>query len=123
MAYLMTQSMQQFLPHLAWIDAQQACMTALVTSWSNVNSGTWNTDGVNRFGDMVRNELAAMACDVRAVDLPAQPWTEANGTVTSRAVGRALLAMARREAPLRVLLAIHLDTVYGAEDPFQQATH
>jgi glutamate carboxypeptidase len=60
--------------------------------------------------------------DVRWIELPPQQTVDSSGQAVSRPLGRAVHITRRRDAPLRVLLAIHVDTVYGPDDPFQQTT-
>lgn len=114
--------MERFAPHLAWIDARAQRMAQRVAEWAEINSGTWNAAGVNRIGENVRAELQRLDCDVRTIELPPQEWVEPSGETSHRSLGHALHATKRSGGPLRVLLAIHLDTVYPVDDPFQHAT-
>src|SRR3954452_24060604 len=95
--------MSGFAPHLAWIDSQRERMVRLVTEWANINSGSHNPAGLERCAGAIRPELERLGARIA---------TEGGVTIASK----------RPEAPVRVLLGIHYDTVYGPDDPFQGVT-
>ncbi len=65
-------------------------------------------------------ELKSLTNDVHKIDLPAAATIDSRGKTIERPLGRAILASTRPNAPLRALLNIHYDTVYGRDDPFQR---
>jgi glutamate carboxypeptidase len=114
--------MQKYSPHLAWIDTQHERMCRLLTEWASINSGTYHLAGLERCADAVMRELAGLGGEMQRVDLPPQPWVQTSGEVIDRPLGRAIHLKRRRDVPLQMLLAIHFDTVYGADGPFQAVT-
>jgi glutamate carboxypeptidase len=95
--------MDGFAPHLAWIDSRRERMARLVADWANINSGSHNPAGLERCAGAIRPELERLGARI----------TTQEGVI---------IASKRPEAPVRVLLGIHYDTVYGPDDPFQRVT-
>src|SRR5689334_19441109 len=95
--------MSGFTPHLAWIDSQRERMVRLVTEWANINSGSHHPTGLERCAGPFRRDLERLG-----------------GTITGEQ--GVIVASKRPDAPVRVLLGIHYDTVYGPDDPFQRVT-
>jgi len=106
-----------FAPQLAWIDSQRDRMTALLTDWCNINSCTGNVLGITAMSTAIRAAFPSLGewCEVT---LPDWERTE-HGVVTRTPLGRALAITKRPNAPLRVFLCIHMDTVYPPGGPFQ----
>ncbi|MEL7089300.1 MAG: M20/M25/M40 family metallo-hydrolase, partial [Planctomycetota bacterium] len=104
---------------LAELGNQHRRLAARVRELASINCGTANPPGVARVADRVQPWLASLADAVTAVPLPTHPTVRDDGTVGQVAVADALVAVRRPHAPRRVLLNIHLDTVYGPEHPFQ----
>ncbi len=88
-------------------------LTALLTRWADINSGSDHAAGLARMADALRATFSAAfpaaTLDVLAADAPG---FNPPGVKTLR-------YRCRPDAPLRVLLCGHYDTVYGATDPFQ----
>jgi glutamate carboxypeptidase len=77
---------------------------ALLEKAVNISSGTQNTAGVRRVGDLFAQELAAMGFTVRWAEMPA----------SMRRAGH-LVAERRGTKGARLLLIGHLDTVFEGE--------
>lgn len=103
---------------LAAIAERAGAMTETVIALAEVNSGSRNLAGLAA----VAEQLAALFAPLGPVTLrdPA-PATEvtATGAREPLALGRNLHLSVRPEAPRRVLLTGHMDTVFPADDPFQ----
>ncbi len=102
-----------------WVERQRERMVSLVRSWSEINSGTWNQPGVLRMAEAIRREFAE--CGLLLMEQPVQPaeLVHPSGVLEQWPLGPVLSARCRPEAERRVLLAIHYDTVYPADSPFQ----
>ena len=107
---------------LRWVDAQHARLCGLVRAWAEINSGSHNLDGLARCTEAVVREFRALGGDERWIDLPPQAVMDERGQMVHRPLGRAVRIAQRPDARRRVLLAIHVDTVYAADDPFQKVT-
>ncbi len=84
-----------FADQLHWIDTQQEQMVRLVATWSSINSWSYNLDG-----------------QIQHVELAPQSVVDANGNIVDKPLGKAIQISKRPEAPVQVLLAIHMDAVH-----------
>ncbi len=109
-------------PLLDWIDAHQADMLRLVSDWASINSGTHNLAGLSQFAAAVQGEFASLGGEVRHYDLPPAESIDSTGNAIRSPLGKAVGIIKRPEAPVKLLLCIHLDTVYPPHHPFQQVT-
>jgi glutamate carboxypeptidase len=98
---------------LAWIEGQQDQLVRTVCRWSNLNTGSGNSAGLQAFSDELLAACAELRPDrteKRLVPSPAGPPVP-------------LLVLRKRgEAPRRIFLFGHLDTVFGPDHPFQTVT-
>ncbi len=110
-----------FRPHLDWIREQVPAQRDELLRLSNINSGSYNAGGVNLVAGRIEHLFAPLQARAERIDLPPHRVTNDRGEAVEHAVGRALRLRQRPDAPLKVFLAGHLDTVFGAEHPFQSA--
>ena len=110
-----------YRPQLDWIRAQVPAQRDELLRLSNINSGSYNAAGVNRVAERVEALFAPLGARVERLELPPHRVTDDRGASVAHPVGRALRLRQRPEAPLRVFLAGHLDTVFDAHHPFQAA--
>ncbi|MBV9931128.1 MAG: hydrolase [Alphaproteobacteria bacterium] len=104
----------------AVLDAAAAApMLAQVEAWAAVNSGSRNLDGLARMAGLLADAFAVLPGEVRLVEPAAVEEMAADGSLSAVAHGRNLHLKVRPEAPVQVLLTGHMDTVYGADHPFQ----
>jgi len=106
-------------PVLAWIDQQQPRMRQLITQWAAINSGSHNLDGLDQLSRALQQHYSALGGEVTEIPLPPQHVIDNRGDEIDVPLGRALSIRKRPDAPRRVFLGIHMDTVYGPDDPFQ----
>jgi glutamate carboxypeptidase len=104
---------------LRWVDTQHARLCGLVWQWARINSGSYNLDGLRRCTQAVAKQFDTLGGETRWIDLPPQSVLDASDQLIDRPLGQALRITKRPHASRRVLLAIHVDTVYGSADPFQ----
>ena len=93
---------------MAWVDANSGDAEALIRELVAINSGTLNLQGVREVGDVLRAEFDALGMETE--------WSDQSQ------VGRAghLIARQDGERGRKILLIGHLDTVFEADDPFQE---
>lgn len=84
-----------------------------------INSGSFNVAGVNAVAQRLRALFAPLQAEVETVPVESYRSTTDDGGTRTRALGHALRLRKRPQAPLRVFLCGHMDTVFGAEHPFQ----
>jgi len=110
-----------YRPQLDWIRAQVPAQRDELLRLSNINSGSYNAAGVNRVAERVEQLFAPLGARAERIELPRHAVTDDKGGKAEHTIGRALRLRQRPEAPLRVFLGGHLDTVFGPNHPFQAA--
>ena len=110
-----------FSSMLAWIATQRPIMVRRVIEWSNVNSYSFNVPGLKKLGEMVEREFSALGGTIQWHDLSPAVVIDSRARAIRMALGRAMTITKRPGARLRILLNIHLDTVYPPDSPFQSA--
>ncbi|WP_437226653.1 hydrolase [Planctomicrobium sp. SH661] len=111
--------MNRYRPILDWIDSQQLEMTELLRGWAGINTGTFNPAGLATLGELIAAEFGQFSETTSLLEAGTFETIDAHGHPHARPLGRNLHVVHRPSAPLQVLLAIHMDTVYGVESPFQ----
>src|SRR4051812_28516322 len=104
--------------------AVESCETApmldQVRAWAAVNSGTRNLQGLARIGDLLADAFAPLPGALTLEEPAPVEAMGADGSLAPVAHGRNLHLAVRPEAPVQLLLTGHMDTVFGADHPFQQ---
>ncbi|MGK2285244.1 hydrolase [Pedomonas sp. V897] len=104
---------------LDWIDRQGDAMLDTVRQWSALNSGSRNLPGLARMAEELTRAFAPLGGDLRLVDPAPAHAVTADGQLAPLEHGRILRLTKRPDAPVRVLLAGHMDTVFAPDHPFQ----
>lgn len=98
-------------------------LTARIVALAEINSGSFNPAGVDRCGHRLAELVDRLAPErIETVPVEPTPGIGAGGEPTASPVGSALRAVKRPDAPFRVCLFGHLDTVFAPDDPFQDVT-
>jgi glutamate carboxypeptidase len=107
---------------LQWIDAQKQQMLDLLERWARINSGTHNLAGIEKFSAAVEGEFAGLGGEVKHHDLLPIESIDSSGNIVRTPAARAISLTKRPQARVKILLCIHLDTVYPPTHAFQQVT-
>jgi len=99
---------------------QQQSMLEQVQSWSAVNSGSGNLDGLALTAKMLADAFSALPGEVALVDPEPVDRVLTDGTIKTIAHGRHLLVTVRPDAPTQLLFTGHMDTVFPADHEFQK---
>ena len=99
--------------------ARAAPMLERVEAWSAINSGTRHLAGVARMGEALADAFAVLPGAITLEDPAPVEAMDADGRLRTIDHGRHLLLTVRPEAPLQLLFTGHMDTVFGADHPFQ----
>ena len=94
-------------------------MVATVQAWSAINSGTGNLDGLAAMDRQVVDAFGRLDAELTPIALPDGQAVGADGALQPVRYGRMLRFSKRPDAPRRVLLTGHTDTVFPADHPFQ----
>jgi len=91
-----------------------------VLEWSAVNSGSRNLKGLKQMAGILANAFSALRGELKLIDpAPVQTVTAA-GETEALQHGQNIHVAVRPDAPVQLLFTGHMDTVYGADHPFQQ---
>ncbi len=99
--------------------AGNAPMLAQVERWATVNSGTTNLQGLKTVAGLLADAFAPLPGEVSLIAPDPVESVDNKGNVTEVERGSHLRVRVRPEAPVRVLLTGHMDTVFAADHPFQ----
>mgnify|MGYP002783801568 CR=1 FL=1 len=104
---------------LARIDGQRAAMLAEIEAWAAINTGSRNLAGLARMIDVLDAAFAPLGGTARRVAAAPATQIDASGNERPLPHGDNLHIVKRGQAPVRVLLTGHMDTVFAADHPFQ----
>lgn len=94
-------------------------MLAQVEAWSAVNSGSRNLAGLETVAGMLADAFSALPGEIALRDPAPVDAMAADGSLVPLPHGRHLHLKVRPDAPVQIVLTGHMDTVYGADHPFQ----
>jgi glutamate carboxypeptidase len=106
---------------------EQACvecasgepMLAQVEAWASVNSGTRNLAGLASIAATLADAFSVLPGELQLLDPAPVEAIDADGKPFAIEHGRNLHLTVRPDAPLQLLFTGHMDTVFGADHPFQ----
>ncbi len=105
---------------LDWIDTRAGHMIDTVKTWSKINSGSRNPDGLEAMRSKLAEAFGELEGEVSAVDLKPSQTVESNGEIRDIEYTPSLKVSKRPDAPVRIVLTGHHDTVFppgcGFED-------
>lgn len=104
---------------LTRLDAASAAILARTESWSAINSGSYELAGLARMRVALSDAFVALPGEIRDIPLPPTQRISASGEPIAVEHGSALHVRVRPDAPVRIALTGHYDTVFPASDPFQ----
>jgi glutamate carboxypeptidase len=104
---------------LAPLADARAAMLAQVEAWAAINSGSRNLAGLDAVATVLAAAFASLGGVVTRVPAAAVDSVDGGGRVVALAHGDNLHIVKRPDAPVRVLLTGHMDTVFAVDHPFQ----
>ncbi|MEO1529553.1 MAG: hydrolase [Planctomycetota bacterium] len=116
----MTASNSETSGLLQHVASQQDDMLRTLCRWADVNSGTRNLSGIAEVSKMVSESFAPLADETLAVSVKPQTLVDSHGNLSDCELGDTLVFRKRPDADRRVVLSIHLDTVYPKDSAFQK---
>jgi glutamate carboxypeptidase len=97
-------------------------MESLLDEWARINTGSYHIAGLQRMAARLRAALTDLPGSLREFALGPQTLVSDRGDREVRELGSVLTMRSPARRGPRVLLAIHYDTVYPANDDFQTTT-
>jgi glutamate carboxypeptidase len=101
--------------------AQAAPMLERTLEWAAINSGTRNLAGLSAMAATLADAFSVLPGALDLVEPEPVETVTPGGVVEPLSHGRHLLLTVRPDAPVQLLLTGHMDTVFAADHPFQQA--
>lgn len=95
-------------------------MHRLLIDWVEINSGSYHLEGLERMGQALKHAFAPLEGTLEEIPLAPISLIDSSGHVFQQPLGKALRIRKRSHAPIQVLLAGHMDTVYPASSTFQK---
>ena len=112
--------MKQLLPHLQLLDDRQDLMLQQVIELCDSNSGTYHLDGLSRVAEKLVGMFEGLGGDLQLIDSALGSVLNNRGEQVDSALGQSIHIVKRPDAKHKVLLCIHMDTVYPKDSPFQR---
>ena len=95
-------------------------MLGLVQDLCNMNSGTFNLQGLDRVKQRLVEEFTSLGGEIKLLDSNPMSVVDESGNEVQQQLGQMIHVSKRLKAKKKVLLCIHMDTVYAAEHSFQK---
>lgn len=91
-----------------------------VQTWSAINSGSSNLDGLKLIADLLADSFSALPGELELLEPAPVEAIDRAGKSVAIDHGRNLHLTVRPNAPAQLLFTGHMDTVFGADHEFQQ---
>lgn len=99
--------------------AAGASMLEQVQSWAAINSGSRNLSGLALMATRLADAFSLLPGKVKLVSTDPVEMVLPDGRLAEMDHGAHLHLTVRPDAPARILLTGHMDTVFGTDNPFQ----
>ncbi|MEO1134986.1 MAG: hydrolase [Pseudomonadota bacterium] len=107
---------------LAYLDDKRKPMTVQLRDWCAINSGSLNLDGLKTMHGALAEAFAELGAEIETEPSRPHKVVTREGEIIEQPVGDMLRLVKRPQAPVRMLLSGHMDTVFPADHPFQSET-
>jgi glutamate carboxypeptidase len=107
-------------PSLERLDAEREAMVARTETWSAINSGSHELAGLQRMRGPLADAFATLPGALIIEPLPTSQRVRADGEVINIEHAPSIRVTVRPDAPVKVALTGHYDTVFPAAHPFQK---
>ena len=111
--------MTQYQAHLDWIAEQQQGMLNTLLSWSEINSGSFNLEGLGHMCAALESTFETLGGERETLNLSPLKQIDAKGQLAEVALGKAIRVRKRSDAAIQVFLGGHYDTVFAEHHAFQ----
>lgn len=105
---------------LDWIETRSDHMIETVKAWSAINSGSRNADGLEAMRACLVEAFSELDdCEISPIELAPSTVVLPDGTVTEQTYTPSFHARIRPQAPIRIVMTGHHDTVFPKDSHFQ----
>lgn len=105
---------------LHFLSPRKQAMVEQLHHFCEINSGTENLLGLTQMYQTLKTAFTPIADEMEEIEFPPISTIDMLGNTSKQLCGKALFIRKRPELKRRILLTGHMDTVYGAEHPFQK---
>lgn len=112
--------MDVYIPYFNAIDEKIPSRLEMLRRWVEINTYSLNINGLNHFSSLIASSFKELGGVIEFIDLPLQQILSVDGKREMRSFGKALAIRKRPEAPLKIFLGGHFDTVFPPSSPFQK---
>lgn len=104
------------------LDSELEAMLDSTVKWANINSGSYNIDGVTAVANEIFQDFKVLEANETKFDCEPANIISPKGEVTYCPLGPVLSFSKRLDAPITVLLVGHMDTVFPVDSHFQKVS-
>lgn len=109
-----------YLPERAILEkSQDLPLLKRTEEWALVNSGTTNLEGLKTVAGYLADAFSVLPGTIELVDPNPVEAVRSDGSINQVQRGQHLHGVIRPDAPIRILLTGHMDTVFPADHSFQ----
>ena len=108
---------------LDWVESRADHMIETVKDWSSINSGSRNAEGLERMRFKLEEAFSELDGEISAVDLPPSKAVLPDGRVVEQEYTPSFHCRIRPQAPIRIVMTGHHDTVFPRDSHFQNCTY
>jgi glutamate carboxypeptidase len=105
---------------LARIERDRAAWRARLVPWCEINTGSRNLAGLQAFLPHLEEAFGALPGQMRRVALAPEKVVSAGGILEEKALSDALHLVVRPDAPIKLVMTGHYDTVFPVDSSFQK---
>lgn len=114
--------MKDLLPHLQWLDGQQDTMMSTIIELCHINSHTLNLSGLGLMKNQLVDLWEPLGGQIELLESDPLVTIDDQGQPISQPLGESIHIQKRPDAAKKIMLCIHMDTVYSKNDAFQSCT-
>ena len=104
------------------ISARQTDMVSTLKTWSEINSGSHNMQGLRAMRKRLISAFNVLPGEIKEIGLVPGKYVEANGQISLSEYEPSLGVCVRKDAPIQIVLTGHYDTVFPKDSHFQTTT-
>ncbi|MEW6443160.1 MAG: hydrolase [bacterium] len=114
--------MDRYAAWLKGIEKERNGLRRTLMLWSDVNSYSYNREGLERMAGLLETDFSGLGAKVRKIPLRPAPGADPTAPRGDGPLGPMLLVRKARPRPrVRALLGIHMDTVFPPGHPFRKS--
>jgi glutamate carboxypeptidase len=105
---------------LSQVEADNSVWRDKLVSWCEINTGSRNQAGLEQFLNVLESAFACLGGQMARVALLPEAVVSEKGILEQRQLGEALHIAVRPNAPIKLVMTGHYDTVFPVESGFQK---